>query len=123
MSIRGDIAYKIVGGDKLTIEEFRIALEDGMITGGKPDSDKELAEAYLQWIGQYYEDGERHGSLCSKTPTRVIKKGIRDGKEWKTCCRWGIHMDEVNPDKLTQANIKFLRHHFGRAKVKEMTGK
>ena len=114
-----EIAWKIVGGRKLTLPEFKLALEDGMIGGGVPKTDEALARDYIYWMSQYYEDDVRYAMLCSKHPTRVIKEEA--GK--KTCCAWGIHMNEVKPDKLTRNNIKFLRHAFGKAKVKELTGK
>jgi len=114
-----DIAWKIIRGLKLTLPEFKLALQDGMFTGEVPKTDEELAESYLHFLGMCYEDDERYSYLCDKHPTRVIKEG--EGK--KTCCAWGIHLDEVKPDKLTKANIKFLRHSFGRAKVKELTGR
>ena len=114
-----DVAWKIYLGRKLTLEEFKIAHKDGMITGGVPLSDEELAKQYLYWQSQYYEDDDRYAILCDKHPTRLIKK---EGSK-ETRCMWGIHMDEVKPEKLTKVNIKFLRHHFGKAKVKELTGR
>ena len=119
MSKVGDVAWKIIGGRKLTLADFKVALQDGMITGGMPKDERELAREYLYWSAGDYEDDDRYGRLCDKHPTRVIKE--EEGK--KTCCAYGIHMEEVNLDKLTKDNIGFLRHNFGKAKVKELTGK
>ena len=123
MATKQEVGIKIINGVRLSISEFRLALESKYISGVSPDNDQELAEAYLQFLGQCYEDDKRQGYLCNKTPTRVTKTEVRDGRKVQTCCAWGVHLDEVKPESLTKENIKFLRHHFGKAKVKELTGK
>ena len=120
MSRAGDIAYKLCGGFKLTIREFEIALEKGMLSGSKPNSQEELARDYLWWVASYYEDSGHRGYLCNSHPTKVIKD---DGSGHKTLCMWGIHLDQVKPEALTNENLKFLRHCFGKEKVKEITGR
>ncbi len=120
MSRKYDVACKILGGRRLSLAEFRLAIKDGMLGGGMPQSDAELARDYLYWDSGNYEDDDRWARLCDKHPTGVIEIKKDGGK---IHCGMGIHMDGVNPDKLTPQNIKFLRHHFGKAKVRELTGK
>jgi len=119
MSKASDVAYKLCNGTKLTIQEFSIAIEKGMLTGPKPQTQEELAESYLYWVAGYYENSKHRGYLCSSHPTKWIRDLPHGGKEF---CSGGIHMDEVNPKALTKENLKFLRHHFGKDKVKEITG-
>ena len=114
-----EVVSKVIRGCKLTLPEFKIALQEGIFTGGDTSSDKELAKAYLYFLGMCYEDDEHYSYLCDKTLTRVIKE--EKGK--KTCCTWGRHMDEVKSQYLTKENLQFLRHHFGKAKVKELIGR
>jgi len=120
MSRASDVAYKLCSGEKLTIRDFEIALEKGMLTGPKPQTQEELARDYLYWIASYYEDSKHRGYLCNSHPTKKIKDLPNGGIE---LCMWGIHMDAVDPQALTKENLKFLRHHFGKDKVKEITGR
>lgn len=118
-----EVGIKILRGVRLSLPEFRLALESSYLSGVKPESDRELAEAYLMFLGQCYEDDKRQAYLCGKHPARVIKTEMKDGREVKTCCAFGIHLDEVKPKALTKENLKHLRHCFGKNKVKELTGR
>lgn len=118
MITKNEVAGKLMQGRKLTIEEFKIAVKEGFIQSLPITTDEGWAANYLDWVGQCYEDDEHYSYLCSAHPSRIIKQVGNT----KTCCAFGRHMDEVKPEFLTKQNIKWLRHWFGKVKVKQVTG-
>jgi hypothetical protein len=119
---KSEVAYKIMGGEKLTLAEFQLAVTSRFFEFNPPlRTDGEVARAYLALLSEYYETPDRRGYICGEHPNKVIAPAKEGYGE--TFCAWGIHLNELDPKFLTRENWKFLRRKFGRQKVKELLGK
>jgi hypothetical protein len=120
----GEVAMAIMNGEKLSIEQFKVAVKARMITGMNPDDDQEIALGYASWLSQYYEDDKVHGYLCGKHLTAKLEETTdKNGFTSFTMCTWGIHLDRVNPKYLTEQNVEYLAEHLGKENVEAVIGK
>lgn len=118
MNKASEVAYKIINGEMLTIDEFKIALNKGYFQGTPtPKNETEWAKAYLTFTGQHYETPEYRAWICGKHPSSNLGKDI-DGYEH--ICAWGIHLDKLERKYLTTENMRYLKRHFGVKQVNSL---
>jgi hypothetical protein len=83
-----EIAMKIMRGEKLTEGEFQTAKDESYFLNNVP---------YEAYVVTLYEDDKRLGQLC----TNIHQKD-------ESFCSFGIHADQVNPNFLTEEQVKLF---------------
>ncbi len=108
-----EVSYKILNGDMLTLEEFKLSINKGYFEStNPPKNDGDWAKAYLVLCGQHYNSPKRRGWICGQHPKRHISEN--------EFCAWGIHLDEIEPQYLTRENRRYLKRKFGTKTVNEI---
>jgi hypothetical protein len=105
------MARKLIEGELLTREEWKEACQKEILGGAWKGS-------YELFKSSYYEENEggRCGYICTKHVHAVNKD--EDGNEWH--CGWGLHLDDLKPEFLTNQNLKFIELAFGEEELRRM---
>lgn len=99
---------KLIEGLKLTREEWEEARRGEILKGGK-------SATYEGFLASYYQDNKRYGYICSQ---HMHRGHIEDGEEWQ--CMFGLHLEDMKPDYITDLNAMFIALCFGRKAISEV---
>ena len=92
------VARKIFGGERLSHEEFQMAVKARFWT--RPDV------TYEDYTVVFYEDDDIKGMLCMSAARTVTKKE-KTGESFKVCI-FGIHAHQVKRDSLMPRQVRLF---------------
>jgi hypothetical protein len=101
-SLRFISASKITEGLKLTEEQFEIAKKYDML-------DKKIT--YGGYLASYYTSPSLIGMICPLHTSRLYSKPGLNQKKYT--CGFGLHLDELDRNYLTDANRYYIYYYFG----------
>lgn len=96
---RGEIALKVVNGERLTAAEFKLAQQEGIF---------DRCLTYQDYDGDYYSSPTLQGYICAYHPDRA------SGETPDSGCGWGLHaINDLEGRYLSENNKRMLVKFFG----------
>jgi hypothetical protein len=105
------VANKITEGQLITKEEYDFAVENKMF---QPHS----GMTYEGFKASYYSGKDIQGYICQKHKHHKDSATVEDGKTY--LCGFGLHLEDLNDDELTDLNRMFIAFEFGYGALNEV---